>query len=103
MAIEREGQANTGRVTSVRGSVVEVEFPRAVPETNEALHTVIDGRLLVLEVATQVDMRTARCLAMGAIEGLQRGAVVERTGEPISVPVGRRVLGRLFDVLGNPL
>jgi F-type H+-transporting ATPase subunit beta len=92
-----------GRLTAVRGSVVEVEFPASLPALNEALHLTVGKRTLVLEVAYHLDLRTVRAIALGHTEGLARGLGVERTGEPIRVRVGPANLGRLFNALGEPL
>jgi F-type H+-transporting ATPase subunit beta len=94
-----------GTVFRVRGSVVDVEFSKdALPKTNEALCvTTDDGRSLVLEVQQHIDPHRVRAVALAYTEGLRRGAPVEATGAPISVPVGENVLGRLVDVLGNPI
>ena len=95
----------TGKVFRVRGSVVDVEFPQELlPRTNEALRvTTDDGRSLVLEVQQHLDPHRVRAVALAFTEGLRRGAPVEATGAPISVPVGDNVLGRLVDVLGDPI
>jgi F-type H+/Na+-transporting ATPase subunit beta len=92
-----------GRVTAVRGSVVEVEFSGALPSINEALHLRTDDRVVTLEVAQHVDPHTVRGIAMSHTEGLARGMAVERTGSPLTVPVGPANLGRLFNALGEPL
>jgi F-type H+-transporting ATPase subunit beta len=93
-----------GVVRRVRGSIVDVEFPEgALPRTGEALRLDLDGRPLVLEVEQQLDTRHVRTVALAFTEGLQRGATVEATGAPITVPVGEAALGRLVDVLGEPL
>jgi F-type H+/Na+-transporting ATPase subunit beta len=92
-----------GRVTAVRGAVVEVEFSEEVPAINEALRVEIDDREIVLEVVLHLDPHTVRSLAMDSVAGLARGAQVKRTGQPITVPVGPETLGRLFNVLGEPL
>ena len=92
-----------GRVTAVRGSVVEVEFPGNLPGIDEAL-VIKDGeRTVVLEVAHHLDRHTLRGIAMGHTEGLFRGMPVERTGKPITAPVGPETLGRMFNALGEPL
>lgn len=96
-----EGQ--TGRVTAVRGAVVEVVFSDGLPAINEALRVAIDQHEIVLEVVLHLDPNTVRSLAMSSVAGLARGATVRRTGRPIMVPVGQQTLGRLFDVLGDPL
>ncbi|HEX8919820.1 MAG TPA: F0F1 ATP synthase subunit beta [Chloroflexota bacterium] len=92
-----------GHVSAVRGAVVEVTFPEGVPPINEALRVAVDDRELVLEVLLHLDPHTARCLAMDSVGGLARGAEVRRTNQPIMVPVGPETLGRLFNVLGEPL
>jgi len=94
-----------GTVFRVRGSVVDVEFPeQELPRTNDALRVrTDDGRDIVLEVQQHVDTRHVRTVALAFTEGLRRGAPVEGTGAPISVRVGENALGRLVDVLGNPI
>jgi F-type H+-transporting ATPase subunit beta len=92
-----------GRITAVRGSVVEARFPDGLPAINEALDVAAGGRKVVLEVAHHVDPRTVRAIAMAPTEGLSRGMAIQRTGRPIVVPVGPSALGRLFNVLGEPL
>ena len=93
----------TGRVTSVRGSVVEVEFPDGLPAIHEALRLEVGHRRVILEVAHHIDRHTVRTIAMAPTEGLARGVTVKRLGRPITVPVGPSTLGRLFNVLGEPL
>jgi F-type H+-transporting ATPase subunit beta len=92
-----------GKVVAVRGSVVEVTFPGELPAIHEALRLRADGRVVFLEVAHHLDPRTVRAIALAHTEGLARGMAVERTGQPIQVPVGPETLGRLFNVLGEPL
>jgi F-type H+-transporting ATPase subunit beta len=99
----RDSHGSGGRITAVRGSVVEVWFPDDLPAIHEALRLSVDGRTVVLEVAHHLDPQTVRAIAMGATEGLARGLAVRRTGGPISVAVGSSALGRLFNVLGEPL
>lgn len=92
-----------GRITAVRGSVIEVEFRGALPGLFEALR-VRDGRRdTILEVAHHLDRHTVRAIAMSHTEGLARGMPVESTGGPITAPVGESTLGRLFNCLGEPL
>jgi F-type H+/Na+-transporting ATPase subunit beta len=93
----------SGRVTAIRGAVVEVRFEGELPAINEALQAPNEDHLITLEVANHADPHTVYCLAMEPVAGLARGVPVTRTGSPISVPVGRDTLGRLFDVLGQPL
>jgi F-type H+-transporting ATPase subunit beta len=90
-------------VTAVRGSVVEVVFAGELPAINEALRGRVGEQPLVLEVAHHLDRRTIRAIALGPTEGLARGMFVERTGQPITVPVGPATLSRLFNALGEPL
>ena len=92
-----------GCITAVRGSVVEIEFQGDLPVINEALRVKEEDRILVLEVALHLDPRTVRAIALAHTEGLARGMRVERVGQPIMVPVGNGTLGRLFNVLGEPL
>ena len=92
----------TGKITQVIGAVIDVEFPRAdVPRIYEALY--VDKRDLTLEVQQQLGDGVVRTIAMGPSEGLQRGEIARGTGAPISVPVGRKTLGRVMDVLGRPI
>ena len=93
---------STGNVVQVIGAVVDVEFPReSIPRVYDAL-ILKDGKL-VFEVQQQLGDGVVRAIAMGSSEGLKRGLVVENTGAPISVPVGEKTLGRVLDVLGNPI
>ena len=87
----------------MRGSVVEVAFADELPAINEALRLSAGERTITLEVAHHLDPRTVRAIAMDPTEGLARGMAVARTGQPITVPVGPATLGRLFNVLGEPL
>ncbi len=93
---------DTGKVVQVIGAVVDVEFPReSIPKVYDALK--LDDRDLTLEVQQQLGDGVVRTIAMGASEGLRRGLPVTNTGEPISVPVGEKTLGRIMDVLGRPI
>ena len=94
-----------GQVVQIIGTVVDVEFPpQELPDIYNALTIDMDeGAQIVLEAEQHIGNNWVRCLAMGATEGLQRGVEVVDTGQPISVPVGRGSLGRLFNVLGEPL
>jgi F-type H+-transporting ATPase subunit beta len=93
---------NIGKVAEIIGAVVDVEFPRgAVPKIYDALH--VEKQNLVLEVQQQLGDGIVRTIAMGVTDGLQRGWPVTNTGKPISVPVGTPTLGRIMDVLGNPI
>lgn len=91
-----------GTVVQIIGPVVDIEFPRKeVPKINDALK--IQEGNLVLEVQQQLGDGTVRAIAMGVTEGLQRGKKAENTGEPIQVPVGEATLGRIMNVLGQPI
>ncbi len=93
---------STGQIIEVIGAVVDVEFPSGqVPKVYDALK--IDEKGLTLEVQQQLGDGVVRTIVMGASEGLQRGLAVTNTGKPINVPVGPKTLGRVMDVLGNPV
>jgi F-type H+-transporting ATPase subunit beta len=93
-----------GRVSQVIGTVVDAEFPSGdLPELFNAVEIQNDGQSLVAEVQQHLGNNWVRCLAMNSTDGLRRGASVRDTGKPISVPVGPPTLGRLFNVLGEPL
>ena len=93
-----------GKVVQVIGTVVDVEFPPAqLPNLFDALELDNAGERLVLEVQQHIGNNWVRCLALGATDGLFRGAEVTDTGQQVSVPVGPETLGRLFDVTGTPL
>jgi len=93
-----------GTVTQVLGAVVDVQFNEGeIPAILNALHTENDGKNLVLEVAQHLGENTVRAIAMDTTDGMVRGQAVNDTGEPISVPVGPEVLGRIFDVIGEPI
>ncbi len=93
---------STGQIVQVIGAVVDVEFPRDVlPKVYNAL--MVDDASLTLEVQQQLGDGVVRCIAMGSTDGIKRGLEVSNTGKPISVPVGTKTLGRIMDVLGNPI
>jgi len=92
-----------GRITQVIGAVVDVQFDGHLPEILNALETQNQGNRLVLEVAQQLGESTVRCVAMDTSEGLTRGQEVRDTGEPIAVPVGLGTLGRIINVIGEPV
>jgi F-type H+-transporting ATPase subunit beta len=93
----------TGRVTQVIGAVVDVQFEGELPAILNALETTNQGNRLVLEVAQHLGESTVRTIAMDVSEGLVRGQEVTDTGEPISVPVGPGTLGRIINVIGEPV
>jgi F-type H+-transporting ATPase subunit beta len=92
-----------GKITQVIGAVVDVQFDDALPEILNALETDNNGKRLVLEVAQHLGENTVRTIAMDATEGLVRGQEVRDTGGPITVPVGNATLGRILNVIGEPL
>ncbi len=97
-------KGSIGRVTQVTGPVVDVEFnPGELPEINHALEIQRDGGKLVLEVQQHLGDDQARTISMGSSDGLRRGMQVLDTGVPISVPVGPAGLGRIFNVVGEPI
>ncbi|NKB21269.1 MAG: F0F1 ATP synthase subunit beta [Alphaproteobacteria bacterium] len=98
-----ENTNSVGKVTQVLGAVVDVQFEGELPQILNALHCQTDEGLLVLEVAQHLGESTVRTIAMDATEGLVRGKEVVDTGEPITVPVGPETLGRILNVVGDPV
>jgi F-type H+-transporting ATPase subunit beta len=94
---------NVGRVTQVLGAVIDVQFDGELPFIQNALHTKMGDSTLVLEVAQELGERTVRCIAMDSTDGMVRGQEVVDTGSPISVPVGPKTLGRIINVIGDPI
>src|SRR5690242_18482461 len=92
-----------GRITQVIGAVVDVQFEGELPEILNALETKNQGQRLVLEVAQHLGESTGRTIAMDTSEGLVRGQEVSDTGKPIAVPVGEGTLGRIINVVGDPV
>ncbi|WP_298561210.1 F0F1 ATP synthase subunit beta [uncultured Aliiroseovarius sp.] len=92
-----------GKITQVIGAVVDVQFEDELPAILNALNTDNNGNKLVLEVAQHLGENTVRCIAMDASEGLVRGQEVTDTGAPISVPIGNATLGRILNVIGEPV
>lgn len=94
-----------GRISQVTGAVVDVKFDneKDLPSILSALETELGGKKLVLEVAQQLGEDVVRCIAMDSTDGLTRGQEVTNTGAPISVPVGPKTLGRIMNVLGEPV
>ena len=93
----------TGKITQVIGAVVDVQFDGHLPAILNALETDNNGQRLVLEVAQHLGENSVRTIAMDSSEGLTRGQPVKDTGEPISVPVGDGTLGRILNVIGEPI
>jgi F-type H+/Na+-transporting ATPase subunit beta len=107
MAKKSTAKANfpgvTGRITQVTGAVVDVQFPENLPAILNALETDNHGNRLILEVAQHLGENTVRTVAMDTTEGLVRDQEVIDTGEPIAVPVGAETLGRIMNVIGEPV
>ncbi len=94
----------TGRVVQISGSVIDVKFDEGLlPRINDALTVELDGKTLVMEAAQHIGDNMVRCIMLSGSEGMSRGMEVNATGSPIRVPVGDCVLGRMFNVLGEPI
>ncbi len=94
---------STGRVSQVLGAVIDVQFEGDLPFIQNALTTKVGERTLVLEVAQELGERTVRCIAMDSTDGVVRGQEVVDTGAPITMPVGPGTLGRILNVIGEPV
>ncbi len=104
MAQVAKAKISKGRVDQVVGVVVDVEFREDnLPAIYEALKVKIGSRVLMLEVAQHLSENSVRAIALGSTDGLKRGDNVTATGAPISVPVGKETLGRMFNVVGDPI
>ncbi len=105
MADNSTGKNNIGKITQIIGAVLDIKFEAGnLPEIYDAINiTRKDGGRLVVEVAQHLGDDTVRCIAMGPTDGLIRGMEAIATGAPISVPVGENTLGRMFNVLGEPI
>jgi F-type H+-transporting ATPase subunit beta len=101
--VRAKASGATGKVRQVIGAVVDVAFDEHLPAILNALETDNQGNRLVLEVAQHLGENTVRCIAMDSTEGLVRGQSVTDTGEPILVPVGPEMLGRIINVIGEPV
>ena len=94
---------NIGKIVQVMGPVVDVEFDGVLPSLKDALYVESDGKRLVMEVAQQVGNNTVRCIMLASSEGLYKDMKVYSMGGAISVPVGKKCLGRLFNVTGDTI
>ena len=96
---------NSGKITQIIGAVLDIKFSEGkLPEINEAIRIpTADGGKLVVEVSQHLGDDTVRCIALGSTDGLVRGMEAIATGAPITVPVGENTLGRIFNVLGEPI
>ncbi len=98
-------EKNIGKITQIIGAVLDIKFSEgSLPEINEAINIPLkDGKKLVVEVSQHLGDDTVRCIAMGSTDGLVRGMDAEATGAAITIPVGEQTLGRMFNVLGEPI
>ncbi len=104
MAETVKNKTNTGKITQIVGVVVDVAFKEhQLPAIYNALHVSIGERTLVLEVAQHLSETTVRTIALSSTDGLSRGDTVTDTGDAISVPIGKNTLGRMFNVIGEPI
>jgi F-type H+-transporting ATPase subunit beta len=101
--VNTEVKTKNGTVSQVVGVVVDIEFSEDLPEIYNALKIKLGSKDLTLEVAQHLSENSVRAIALGSTDGLQRGAEVKDTGAPISVPIGEKTLGRMFDVTGQPI
>ena len=98
-------EAKKGKITQIIGAVLDIKFPKgSLPNINDAVRIPVgqDGEL-VAEVSKHQGDGVVRCIAMGPTDGLRRGVEAEAAGSPITVPVGEETLGRMFNVLGQPI
>jgi F-type H+-transporting ATPase subunit beta len=98
-----DGGLNIGKITQVMGAVIDVHFPNRMPSILNALHVKYQDKILVLEVAQHLGENLIRAIAMDATDGITRGQEVMDIGEPITVPVGPQTLGRIMNVIGEPI
>jgi len=104
MATATKENTNTGKISQIVGVVVDVDFPADhLPAIYNALKVRLNDKDLFLEVEQHLSETSVRAVAMGSTDGLQRGTEVQNTGAPISVPVGDKTLGRMFNVIGDPI
>ncbi len=97
-------KTGSGKITQIVGVVVDIEFTTdSLPRIYNALETELDGKKLTLEVAQHLSESSVRAVSLGSTDGLKRGATVSDTGAPISVPIGEKTLGRMFNVTGEPI
>ena len=97
-------EQNIGKVIQIIGPVLDIRFPADhLPNLLNAIHLQLDGRTIVAEVAQHIGSDTVRCIAMSSTDGLTRGMDAKDTGGPITVPVGQQTLGRIFNLLGEPV
>lgn len=104
MAVDTKQDTKTGTISQIVGVVVDVEFSEGhLPSINNALETTLNGEKLLFEVAQHLSESRVRAIALGATDGLERGAEIKDTGSAIRVPIGESTLGRMFNVIGEPI
>ncbi|MEK7594918.1 MAG: F0F1 ATP synthase subunit beta [Patescibacteria group bacterium] len=104
MASSTKQQTKSGKITQIVGVVVDIEFSTGnLPAIYNALTVELDGKQVTLEVAQHLSESNIRAIALSSTDGLERGAIVSDTGAPISVPTGDETLGRMFNVIGEPI
>ena len=104
MAVQESVKTRTGKIIQVVGVVVDAEFTKGnLPAIYDALEVELAGDKLVLEVAQHLSETTVRAIALSTTDGLKRGHEVVATGAPIRVPVGNDTMGRMFNVIGEPI
>src|SRR5215204_677398 len=103
MSSPSENKRNVGTIVEIKGVVLDAVFPDTLPQIYTALRISLDGRELIAEVQQHLGDDRVRAVAMDSTDGLARGLDVVDTGAPISVPVGEPTLGRLWNVIGDPV
>ena len=104
MATATKEKTKSGKISQIVGVVVDIDFPKEhLPAIYNAVTTELDGKKLVMEVAQHLSESSVRAVSLGSTDGLERGAEVTDTGDSISVPVGEETLGRMFNVVGEPI
>ncbi len=104
MAVKIKENVMLGKIIQVVGVVIDIEFDsNNLPLIYNALEVELDGKIVVLEVAQHLSESSVRAIALGSTDGLARGVEVRDTGKPISVPIGKKTLGRMFNVIGEPI
>lgn len=103
MATATSEKLKTGKISQIVGVVVDVVFKDHLPAIYNALEVKLDDRVLVLEVAQHTSETSVRAISLGSTDGVRRGTEVKDTGAPISVPIGKDTLGRMFNVTGEPI
>ncbi|MBQ1341276.1 MAG: F0F1 ATP synthase subunit beta, partial [Erysipelotrichaceae bacterium] len=96
-------EANYGEIVQIIGPVIDIRYSRKLPKLYNAINIPFEGGMITAEVEQHIGNDKVRCIALTSTDGLVRGMEAIDTGEPIKVPVGREVLGRMFNLLGEPI